>query len=90
LRTLLREVRRDLVQFRLDRKVGSLADGSKIKQKRKEVTQVLTVLGEKAILEEAASSKALVEESGGKKSAREMKSVPSGEPEDKKNGKKTS
>lgn len=54
---LLKEVRVELVKLRLDRKVGSLADGSAIGKRRKEIAKILTVLKEKEILEEAAEAK---------------------------------
>jgi len=46
----LRKAREELVRFRLDRKLGSLADGSKLMKKRKEIARILTVLREKEIL----------------------------------------
>ena len=49
---LLEKTRKELVQLRLDRKTGSLADGSVILKKRREIARILTILGEKDILEE--------------------------------------
>jgi len=50
---LLEEARVELVKLRLERKIGSLVDGSAISKKRKEIVKILTVLREKEILEDA-------------------------------------
>lgn len=50
---LLEEARAELVKLRLERKIGSLVDGSTISKKRKEIVKILTVLREKEILEDA-------------------------------------
>lgn len=49
---LLKEVRLELVKLRLDRKIGSLVDGSVINKKRRGIARILTVLREKEILGE--------------------------------------
>lgn len=53
---LLKEARLELVKLRLDRKIGSLTDGSAIDKKRKEIARILTILGEKDVLEEATKT----------------------------------
>lgn len=50
---LLKEARMELVKLNLDRRSGSLANGSVLEKKRKEIARILTVLKEKEILEEA-------------------------------------
>lgn len=54
---LLKEAQQELVKLRLERKVGSLADGSAILKKRKEMARIATVLREKEILTEVAEDK---------------------------------
>lgn len=65
---LLEEARSELVKLRLERKTGSLADGSAIRKKRKEAARILTVLGEKEILKEAEK---IVEEPKEEKAVKE-------------------
>lgn len=48
---LLNEARMELVKLRLNRKIGSLVDGSAIHKKRREIARILTVLREKEILQ---------------------------------------
>ena len=81
---LLKEARAELVKLRLERKIGSLVDGSAIGKKRKEIVKILTVLREKEILEEATEVKKV-------KSKSEKESPPSlkaSEGKKKQNGKK--
>lgn len=49
---LLEAARKELVKFKADRKIGTLTDGSVVAKKRREIAQILTVIGEKDILEE--------------------------------------
>jgi len=53
---LLKEARLELVKLRLERKVGSLSDGSTITKKRKELARILTALKEKEILREVTKT----------------------------------
>lgn len=53
---LLDEKRKELVKHRLDRKVGSLMNGSEITKMRREVARILTVLKEKEVLGEIAGA----------------------------------
>lgn len=54
---LLKEVQQELVKLRLERKAGSVVDGSTIPKKRKEMARIATVLREKEILTEVAEDK---------------------------------
>jgi ribosomal protein L29 len=53
LQKLLKDSQSQLVKMRLDRKVGTLADGSVIAAKKKEIAQILTVVRECDILSES-------------------------------------
>ncbi len=52
LEELLKEARLELIKLRSERKVGSLADGSAVKKKRREIAQALTILKEMEVLSE--------------------------------------
>jgi len=54
---LLKEARLEMVRLKMERKTGSLADGSTIHKKQKEIAQTTTVLREKEILAEATVEK---------------------------------
>lgn len=50
---LLEGARKELVKLKADRKIGALTDGSVIAKKSREIARILTIVGEKDILEEA-------------------------------------
>lgn len=51
---LLKEARIELVRLKTEREVDSLADGSVIRKKRREIARLLTILKEKEILGEVS------------------------------------
>ncbi len=57
LRKILKDTREELAHLSGQRAEGSLKDSSTLGRKRREVAQVLTVLGEKRVLSEIESAK---------------------------------